>query len=469
MMERDYRQFQTDLIHLQESAFLAEDFFTPSWLGREVAKQRQKSMILEQTPWYYLSGTGFYVKEQVGQLIRNTRNSLSSVAPDVVEIELEKTKVDIEAFEDEYLKQMPGLKFNLAWEGEGGDRHIVCPDYNNTSWESVTDLKEREGVVAEVRKKVEEWLKTAPADSYAVIISPEGWSGFSDASGDAVHYKETQIYAIHTLDNGEIEARTFRYEANILENEELQRSLGLGIDEEPNQKERIKNALRNTLFVRGDDQDRSISSFEDIVNKMQSSVGGRETVYGTRTFAEIRSFLKNPEFYSKRNLLTERLIRRFQEYARHRISEGNVFGQELDLQIALGVTVAQLNKSYREIHEQENVVYALPRYKQDLDEMAMIVFASRANFVNYEYERKDLGLRPGCAGGGNEKVMINSMGVPRIGELTKKNNNETDDDYEFDHIGKCINCEGDPRALGPCDICERCDAKMGGKAAKRAA
>jgi hypothetical protein len=34
-----------------------------------------------------------------------------------------------------------------------------------------------------------------------------------------------------------------------------------------------------------------------------------------------------------------------------------------------------------------------------------------------------------------------------------------DEEYSFDHEGKCVNC-GRKKMLGPCNICEECDKKL---------
>ena len=48
-----------------------EHLFTKEWLQEEVAKERDKPLWPGETPWYHLAGTGFWVPEQVSQLLRN--------------------------------------------------------------------------------------------------------------------------------------------------------------------------------------------------------------------------------------------------------------------------------------------------------------------------------------------------------------------------------------------------------------
>lgn len=446
-------------------------FFTRDWLRQEVAKEARKPVPEGQTPWYHLSGTGFFVGEEVSQLIRNSKDTLERVAPDVVGRELAKVGVNANAFKDEYLEQMIGLRFNLAWEGKGEQRHIVCPDYDNASWLEITDKKERDGVVTEVIEGVQDWLKTAPANSFAVIVSPRGWSGLRAADGSKIRYPETQVYAVKTTADGSLQARTLRYNADILENEELQRQMGLQVVEEGNQIRRIKNTLKNVALIRGDDPERPISSFEDVVDKMQFSVGGVDIAHDGKTFDDLRRFVQDPEKFAKVNPLTDKLIERFKEYARWRINQSS-YGLEKDLQIALAVTIAQMNKSYdKKVSNEDAAIFVSQKLQEEQEAASHINFATRVAHIDYNEEKYKLEKLGGCAGGAQAGTFITSLGAPRRADVLKGSSSaaESEEDYEFDHTGECVACKKDPTLLGPCDICVDCDASMGGKAAKKAA
>ena len=98
----------------KEKKPVGPDIFSKAWLQQEVAKERQKLIPEGQTPWYYLPGTGFWVKEQIARLMRN--GNLADVGEDT------------RAFEREYLKQMVSLRWNLAIGEENGKKRIVCTD-----------------------------------------------------------------------------------------------------------------------------------------------------------------------------------------------------------------------------------------------------------------------------------------------------------------------------------------------------
>ncbi|HZE87239.1 MAG TPA: hypothetical protein VE090_03455 [Methylomirabilota bacterium] len=418
----------------------AEDpayFFSKEWLQDEVERVKQQPLTPGETPWYHLAGTGFWVKEQVSQLLRNTSEVGKEAFPAVLDRELAKVKVDIEAFEDEYLKQMASLKWNLSWEEKDGNQRVVCPDYGNVLWQSATDLKERDGVVYKTlfgdeqkgTTGVEGWLKTAPPESFAILVSPAGWSGLSDADGKAIVYPETQMYAIQKKKDGNLQAYTFRYDATIEQNETLQKQLGLTIPASSDQKERIKNTFANVAFITPADANRAeqkgwmpVRKFEDIVDHMQEAVGGREVAYGEggamKTFADIKAFLHSPEKFSKRHAVTDKLINRFQEYARWRLDQGGRREElERDLQIGLSMAPLQLNRIYRDEEQESQYNYTGDKLQGQIRPVSatnrLIGYATSG--MDYRREKGDLEQRPGCAGGGN-KTQVTSMGSSRIGE-----------------------------------------------------
>lgn len=404
-----------------------KDFFSADWLREEVNSSKNIPPKPGEAPWYALAGTGFRTQEQAQQLIRNTIGSTGKTDSQKIDIELAKVGEDVRAFEDEYLKQMLSLRFNLTWHEKDRRQKIICPDYGNVSWESVTDKKEREGVVHSAlfgeKKGVENWLKTAPDNSFAVIISPQGWSGLKDSGGRDIVFTESQIYAIRKTGNG-LEARTFRYEADIQANEKMQRLMGLKVDKSDEPKSRIKNVMMNVAFITPETADKAekngkkpVRSFEDVVSVMRESVGNRENAYADRKFTEISHALQNPEIFSKRHPLTSDLIQRLQAYARMELHRSaGPAEKEKNLQTAMAITILQLNKLYRaqEAEEKELVKPVSRRSqiysesKQPLSQGAVIAQLNMG--INYHHEKADLQERPGCAGGGPR---VNSAGVSR--------------------------------------------------------
>lgn len=387
-------------------------FLSAEWLANTVDQERKKPLPQGEAPWYHLPGTGFWTKEQAAQLVRNTKGAMKEVAPDVLHVELAKVKQDMSAFVDEYLEQMVNLRFNLAWKEVEGEQRIVCPEYGNVLWESITDPMEREGAVYEAiagKEGLETKLRSAPNGSIAIAVSNEGWSGLHDADGNEICFDHAQVYAIKKTEDGNLQAYTLRYKANTIQNEILQRELGLDIQPTYNQKERIKNIMKNTALITPEDArlaelsgKKPVKEIADVIDLMQEAVGGRVVAYEGKTFDEMRLLSKNPEVFMQHHPLVDPLIRRFQDYARIEIQkEQPVEELQTKLEIAMASTILQMNRLYR---EEEKFVESSGRHtadcRGDFSEEGAALMLQEMSQKNLKGEVEDLQKRPGCSGGG---------------------------------------------------------------------
>lgn len=450
------------------SPFLQEYSFQPHKnIGLTEHRQPRNALVHEvltnreplragEVPWYYLSGTGFFVKNQTDSFISGLKQRVRTGErfDTALDSELVKVKVDIEAFEDEYLKQLAGLKWNIGWKEVDGRKRIVAKAYNNTLLENVTSKSEREGAVHELWVNVEKWLQTAPENSLAVIVSPDGWSGLSTPDGKPIRYIETQVYAVKTKKNGELEAYTFRNDANIFQNEQLQRKFGLVVPNATSQKEQIKQTLKNVAFFRGDNPNNKIKNMEDVVDAMEEVKGNSIAIKG-KSFGDIRAFLRDPQDFLQRHDKTPELTAQFEEFVKWEFSQGHPEQETTtNLQIALALTILKLNKLYRE--KEQTKIFPERTYGERIFPYAYV----KNDRMDYKSEIEDLKKKGGCAGGGTsreEKSNVDSMGSSRIGETVSPTSSE---DYSFDHEGTCVVCNSGPKKLGPCDICESCDASF---------
>lgn len=396
-----------------KEGFTSEFFFSPKWLMREVEQESRKPIPEGETPWYKLPRAGFFVEEEVARMMAKGK----------LEAKLAYTKLNIEHFENEYLKQMMMLKYNLSWREVHGEKRVICPDMNGATWESVTDALEREGATKEAVRKAEKELKTAAPGSFVIIVSPEGWSNIPTSRGELIEFPETQVYAIAITADGNIDARTLRYKATHEQNELLQNILSKRYNQKTkqykNQKEQIKGMLRDVTFIDGNDPHREIHSFEDIVDRMQEAVGGREDAYQGTTFADIKAFLADPERFSKPHPLTTRIIDRLLAFIHWEFAQNH--SQEVrkkNLEIAYGITITSLNRLYREKEEREKYEKRVQTSKPvDVNTLTSVLLHESRRGMDYKTEHAYLQARPGCAGGG--KVSVYSMGGFRTGELAR--------------------------------------------------
>jgi hypothetical protein len=397
------------------------DFYTKEWVQREVKKVKEKPLRSGETPWWHLSGTGFWVKEQVGQLVRNLKDVGKESFPNVLELELSKVSEDFGHFEREYLLQLASLKWNLAWQDRDGQKRVICPDYkgggvdqNGSLWSSVTSKDERDGVVYDTlfgnKEKgivgVEEKLRDAKPGTMITIFSPAGWSGYKD-----ITYPEAQYYVVQVQNDGSLKAITLRIDATIAQIESAQNMMGVSIPEAKDSKQRIKNTIANVAYITPES---GMKSFEDVVDVIQKSVDGREVAYGegheVSTFSDIKRFIKNPELFATKHDMTDKLNNRFKEYARWRLRQGGSWDAiEMDLQIAVALGTLQLNKAYdMEVASPGKPgwnglggsIFESDSQKSISAEYALIQQIQETGGLDYNKEKDKLEEKPGCAGGG---------------------------------------------------------------------
>lgn len=88
--------------------------------------------------------------------------------------------------------------------------------------------------------------------------------------------------------------------------------------------------------------------------------------------------------------------------------------------------------------------------------------------INSSPEARDKLEGSSCGGGGYEDMFnskyggdLSSLKNPSIvQDILGQSESSKEEKYDFDHEGKCVVCNNDPRQLGPCGICEECDTKI---------
>lgn len=467
---------------VQRAYIFKEQSILHNALSREVQEARSQPTVPGEVPWYYLSGTGFFVKTQSDAFFKGLKDREQKGQPFNYSLEKEfsKVKVDIQAFEDEYLKQLAGLKWNIGFKEVAGKKRIVATgEYNDTLLEEITDRSEREGAVYDLWfagdksrniQGVEEWLCNAPKNSLAVIVSPAGWSGLLTHDRKLISFPETQVYVARVDEDGQLAGYTFRSNADIEKNVKLQKRLGLQVDHATSQKEGIKQMVKNVALLSGDNPKNPVKTIDDVVNVIEE-VNDSPVAFEGKTFADIRTFLRNPEAFSYRHPQMSHLLADLENFVLRGFSRGRPETEiKVDFQIALALTILKLNKLYREQEENhavarrhEHIVYDSTSIRQNYyNNNPDMPFYAVKN-LNFASEIEDLRKRGGCAGGGskenkngNESGRHNSMGSSRRGEISTS----SEENYSFDHDGICVVCDEGPKPVGPCEICESCDAKL---------
>lgn len=397
-------------------------------LAYEVSNEKAKQQRLEQAgdtsePWYYLSGTGFFVHGQIDLFLKDIQQEIQNgrLFQDAIDFCLVKIREDVKGFENEYLKQLAGLKWNIGWKNVDGEQKLYGVDYNGALLEELTGREEREGALYDIwftdredegKVGIESWLRTAPVGSKVLVVSPSGWSGYENFI-----YPQTQIYYVEVGEGDSLRAFTLRYDVPIDKNEAFQEALGISVTDTRGERARIKQMLANPIFIGSDgtpeagQSDRKIYSPEDVIDLMQtikgSAVAFSDPKFGDRTFDSMRTFIRNPEQFSTRHPQAQPLIDAFYEYASWELSQGeSPEDTRQNLEIALAVVIVELKELY----------FPSTPHASDSDNMQTKgIFQDN---LNYKQQLSEIRELPGCAGTIEKSgVFINSLGTFQIADF----------------------------------------------------
>ena len=425
-------------------------------LVAEVATEQEKQQKREESgdrsePWYYLSGTGFFVHGQVQLFLKDIQQEIrkGKSFTEAVDFASVKVREDVHGFEYEYLKQLAGLKWNIGWKDVDGLQRLYGTDYNGETLESLTGKEEREGALydawftdkpGEGKKGIESWLRDAPVGSKVLLVSPSGWSGY-----DGFVYPQTQIYYVEIGEGKSIKSFTLRYDVPIEKNEQLQKALGVVVGEARTERDRIKQMLGSPIYIAPDgssvtqegevlkSSQKKIHSPEDVIDLMQEvkkcSVAFADEKFGDRTFDSMHTFIQDPDKFLARHPESDALVHAFEEFAKHEFSQGHSEKETTQrLEIALALVIVQLKRLYlgsAKISSAGHIpvsVYEKHGVDQGYTNDPRGFFQSAG--IDYAQELAEIRKLPGCAGAQEEGVStgsgirITAMGISREAKST---------------------------------------------------
>ncbi|OGE18669.1 hypothetical protein A3J19_03795 [Candidatus Daviesbacteria bacterium RIFCSPLOWO2_02_FULL_41_8] len=175
-------------------------------------------------------------------------------------------EVNIRDYNVEFIKSKTVIPHLNRFGVAGGVQRIV--GNNGRPVVDAISSQERNGSVLEAAKIVESFLLSAEPNSYAVTMSPSGWSGYE------LRHKNAQVM-VSWKDQGEI-LRGLTLVADLSEAQARQVMIGLGIPEAvltgENEQERLANIVRNPALLKSD-----TNPFEYVLDKILA-IRGREDI-----------------------------------------------------------------------------------------------------------------------------------------------------------------------------------------------
>ncbi len=270
---------------------------------------------------YSLCGTGFLVREQVYAFAEAaahidvqckfnhlTKDQKEAAIKAWTQDALARTVQDIRSFYQEFVEYSPALPIpsEVHLWGEPPVPRLFAR-YGNSLYlyEDIVDAGEREGVVVESIRLVEEALVNARDTDKVIFVSPGGWTGLSDPE----EHKDAHVYVFSKQNS-----LTLRTNMNHSQSIEFLNALiggaRLELDNLLPGKERIKGIMTKVVVTQG-------KEFEDIARIIRDIMGS-DIIWvddnGGRSYAEMLDSIKNRDRTVELGQRVEYLIQKFEEY-----------------------------------------------------------------------------------------------------------------------------------------------------------
>ncbi len=224
-----------------------------------------------------LKAAKYDVELEIGRLIRGTNTALAEgkSLTESVKMSAEEVEINLREYNLEIIQQRPVLPHLNRLDISNGVLRMV-----GNSGEPVVNAitaQERDGAPLEASKQIEEFLLSAPDNSFAVLMSPPGWNGFMGEYGQEAepHFNaETMIF----WKNQQGTLKGLTLVTDLSEEQARQTMINLGVSEEAMKgnsgEERLANIVRNPAMLAFPRSD--INPFEYVLEKIMAVRGSED-------------------------------------------------------------------------------------------------------------------------------------------------------------------------------------------------
>lgn len=216
--------------------------------------------------------TGFPLWKEMNRLFDDLNFALSSGMnlTEALRLTTDELVVNIRTYTVEFIKSKTVLPHKNRFDIVDGVPRMV--GNNGRPVVDAVSPQERRGSVLQASSKIESLLLCAAPNSFAVMMSPDGWSGYVDRSGQSHNHLNAETMIFWKDQQGDLQGLTLVTDLRQDQAAAVMRSLGVseqalgGISEE----DRLANIVRNPALLRSD-----TNPFEYVLDKILA-VRGRE-------------------------------------------------------------------------------------------------------------------------------------------------------------------------------------------------
>lgn len=202
-----------------------------------------KDSSLEKTDWNS--------ELEMTTLFKNYNNYISEGRSASLALELSFLEVeqDIRTFTLEFIQAKLVIPFLVSLDASA--EHSIVSRYDNRSVVSKTSSEERFGANLDAAKTIDEFMRTAPANSLAILNSPPGWTGWFDSQGKPITYTDNQMTVYWKEEGDVLNALTIVSDLNYEQSKQY--STEFGVDktklEGDTDQEKVANLVRNPILL----------------------------------------------------------------------------------------------------------------------------------------------------------------------------------------------------------------------------
>ncbi|OGE72530.1 hypothetical protein A3H40_00310 [Candidatus Daviesbacteria bacterium RIFCSPLOWO2_02_FULL_38_15] len=304
--------------------------------------------------------------------------------------------------------------------------------------------KERKGAVLEASRVIEDSLIAAENNSFAVLMSPDGWHGFTDKNGREVSpHLNTQVLVFWKDPNGRLKGLTFHIDLEYDKAREVMLSLGVSQEalEGKTEKDRLVNMVKNPALLSLPQAYSNV--FEYVLDKILAARGNRDF----RLLQQDGSVEIRPVADVRRD------IARFDQLLLGSRKEEEHIAGLINYNLSKASNIQDRSIQQQIIYKIEKTILFLTRvYLKESGKLPVL-----QQDDNFALERAYLKTRAGCPPGGTFSLRGISLGSSILSESTTSFPGGITGEY---HVGTCGNCGSSNVLVGDCGICTGCEKDM---------
>lgn len=370
----------------------------------------------------------------------------------------QELEMNVRAYHAEITKSRPVLLHLNRFESVDGQIRMAG---NNVKpiVDSISP-KERRGSVLYASKEIEDSLVAAKENSFAVLMSPPGWHGFTDEFGREISpYRNAQSLVFWKDRKGQLKGLTFHLDLELGQAENVMSELGVSerVIEGKTEKDRIVDVVKNPALM---------SLPEEYSNPFDYVLDKILVARGNHAFRLIQE-KGEPEIWPIEQIRED--IRNFDQLLKGSLEEEGFIAELKDFILKHALQVKEKHIQQEIIYKVEKTILRLARqYLQDTGQLSIyqptgIFEVSRQTYRgiltegddNFAVEIAYLKTRAGCPPGVSAMSLAGiSLGSGGIGEVIGGSISGVIKDKDY-----CINC-------GACGALIKCVVRRGQKCPK---